>query len=588
MDENKFLSNQRKKVGLSQNDIGEQLGYTPQMVSFWESGKGFPNLSTWSKYASLLQIDLEGLIKHKEQKTNNNCDNAKFDSDKFKKNLKKIRISSNLTQIELSKRIKVNNKTVSSWENGLSFPTLEQFVRLCDVFNVSFDDLYFAIPLSSTTKSANKRKKTLLVTMIPIGSLLLSIAAAIAVVSVVKNKNNANVNPNTQLETNNSYHFDDEYHWKENDNGDITEKEKHVFDAVKTKNETCTEDGEITYTCLTCGFQKTEKVEKSGHQNDGVWHFNETQHYHLCATDNVRFDIASHNFDSGTVFEDNGKKKILYHCLICDYQQNSDLSDYVETGEYLYFGNYPQNRVTDELIINDLNSLPETEDGKYYYLNDQYYAKVSASLSALSYESCNVFKDGLKVNEGETYWFNVQPIEWKILEKTDDYYLLLSNIVLDSGPFLKDESNNYCNSSARQWLNSSFYDVAFDDKDSIINTEVDNSLASTKCESNSFVCDNTNDNVYLPSRKDLKSADYGFIEGYLGILNETVAAQYSDYALANGLTVLHNKYSYYYTRTSGEDSSRNCYVVDEFGSIISLYLIDNLSLGYRPMIKISR
>ena len=57
-----FLYERRIEAGLSQSDVANVLGYSVQLVSMWESGKNAPSLHVLGKYASLLQIDLEGII----------------------------------------------------------------------------------------------------------------------------------------------------------------------------------------------------------------------------------------------------------------------------------------------------------------------------------------------------------------------------------------------------------------------------------------------------------------------------------------------------------------------------------------------
>ena len=75
-----FLLNRRKELGLSQNQVAEKLGYSTQLISLWESGKGYPNLSIWGDYASLLQVDLEGFLLDNVQKLNDKCDVHRFDA----------------------------------------------------------------------------------------------------------------------------------------------------------------------------------------------------------------------------------------------------------------------------------------------------------------------------------------------------------------------------------------------------------------------------------------------------------------------------------------------------------------------------
>lgn len=135
-----FLANRRKKLHLSRSFIAEKLGYSKQIIYNWEKGLSFPNMSCWSDLIELLQIDLTGLIECKETKINQNL---KFDEKRFVENLKDLRTNKGLTQIELASLLGTNNKTISSWENGASFPSYENFIVLCKVFNVSYSKLFY-------------------------------------------------------------------------------------------------------------------------------------------------------------------------------------------------------------------------------------------------------------------------------------------------------------------------------------------------------------------------------------------------------------------------------------------------------------
>ena len=55
--------------------------------------------------------------------------------------LRRLRIKNEFTQSSLADLIGVSNKTISSWENGNSFPDVEMLEILADLFNVSIDEL---------------------------------------------------------------------------------------------------------------------------------------------------------------------------------------------------------------------------------------------------------------------------------------------------------------------------------------------------------------------------------------------------------------------------------------------------------------
>ena len=132
--EKSFLYERRIEAGLSQSDIANALGYTVQLVSMWESGKNSPSLSVLGKYASLLQIDLEGIIYSKNVKKNNLCDELSFNAAEFANNIKRLRKKKNLTQKQVADAISCNVNQLIKYEKGSSFPSIEQFILLGKLF----------------------------------------------------------------------------------------------------------------------------------------------------------------------------------------------------------------------------------------------------------------------------------------------------------------------------------------------------------------------------------------------------------------------------------------------------------------------
>ena len=59
----------------------------------------------------------------------------------FKDSLKKIRIRNNLSQIELAEKLNVKQYVISSWEIGRSEPSINQIVKLSNIFKVPTDYL---------------------------------------------------------------------------------------------------------------------------------------------------------------------------------------------------------------------------------------------------------------------------------------------------------------------------------------------------------------------------------------------------------------------------------------------------------------
>lgn len=57
------------------------------------------------------------------------------------KNIKLLRINSNLTKLELSNELNISISTITSWESNKSFPSLKNIISLCNFFNTSMDEL---------------------------------------------------------------------------------------------------------------------------------------------------------------------------------------------------------------------------------------------------------------------------------------------------------------------------------------------------------------------------------------------------------------------------------------------------------------
>ena len=46
-----------------------------------------------------------------------------------------------MSQESLAKKLGVDQRTVSAWENGVARPSYEMLAEICDIFDESFDSL---------------------------------------------------------------------------------------------------------------------------------------------------------------------------------------------------------------------------------------------------------------------------------------------------------------------------------------------------------------------------------------------------------------------------------------------------------------
>ena len=197
---------------------------------------------------------------------------------------------------------------------------------------------------------------------------------------------------------------------------------------------------------------------------------------------------------------------------------------------YLKYGSYPQTVVTDKNIISNLDSITDVDSNGYYsYDNDEY-----AKLVADSFNDSDLFLDDVtELQTGETYYFKVEPIKWRVIYENEGTYQLLSEYILDEHEY-DDSSNNYMDSEIREWLNDDFYKRAFTDKSRIQNTLVDNSAEYPNCPPNQYACEDTNDNIFLLSYADVLNEDYGFSSEWDEEDGGNRKSVISDYALASG------------------------------------------------------
>jgi len=58
--------------------------------------------------------------------------------------LKAARVNANLSQSEAAGRIGVAVSTLRNWESGKTFPNQPKIEKICEVYGISFDVLFFA------------------------------------------------------------------------------------------------------------------------------------------------------------------------------------------------------------------------------------------------------------------------------------------------------------------------------------------------------------------------------------------------------------------------------------------------------------
>ena len=61
----------------------------------------------------------------------------------FAENLKKARAENKLSQEALAEKLEVTRQAVSKWEMDQTQPQIENVIQLCELFNISTDELLY-------------------------------------------------------------------------------------------------------------------------------------------------------------------------------------------------------------------------------------------------------------------------------------------------------------------------------------------------------------------------------------------------------------------------------------------------------------
>lgn len=292
--------------------------------------------------------------------------------------------------------------------------------------------------------------------------------------------------------------------------------------------------------------------------------------------------------------------------------------------EYYYRGVYPQTRVTDDKIISALNKKTTTDARGYYELNGSYYAKVKYNdASVVAY-----FNDGTRVLYGNTYYFKVEKILWKVVDSKTS--VAVTEYVLDALPFydnnqdrtyedpktnitVKVYPNDFSESTIHKFLNEGkvnrysaltedltevnyenkgFLTAAFGNpakadatltfeeisKYVLYQVSVDNSEESTLVPGNQYSTYYTKGYFYPLSHKEYK-------QDYAQILGSGVAYA-TDYAIAREVECTRTdkaelKAATYWLRSPYYDSSKEALYVNLNGSV-NHSVVTNAKIGLRP------
>lgn len=284
--------------------------------------------------------------------------------------------------------------------------------------------------------------------------------------------------------------------------------------------------------------------------------------------------------------------------LIFSVVVTADTLQQFKTGDKFYYGSYPQSKVTDTHLIDQLNQIDEQwvsynyfAEGKasdfmkykdVTYNGNKYrgvlFAKYRPNITYAVADAQNSYQDENGYKTNVVYWFKFEPIEWKVLYPSTG--LVLSSIILDSQSYrntfyipdnnfeefytdktMKYYANNYEVSDIRKWLSENFINTAFSpaqQKNILVSDNFNNAWNSSDPLYSKYNANKTQDKVYLLTNGDCSDTRYGFPTG--GAATADRQFKGSDYAKSQGLGVYKGngdvpRYSFLWSRTAGTSSS---------------------------------
>lgn len=122
----------RKKKGLNQNELADELGSKRSTVGNWENKERTPDLDSIIKIAELFEVSLDELVLHK-LKPNNPF---------YVENIKYLRKKHEMTQEDMANLLGYKGKQgYNALETGKAKPNVDDLEKLADFFGVTLDQL---------------------------------------------------------------------------------------------------------------------------------------------------------------------------------------------------------------------------------------------------------------------------------------------------------------------------------------------------------------------------------------------------------------------------------------------------------------
>jgi hypothetical protein len=269
---------------------------------------------------------------------------------------------------------------------------------------------------------------------------------------------------------------------------------------------------------------------------------------------------------------------------------NEGINSPVYDDGYIYFGHYPQSITNNKnenhkAVIYQFQepslTLEQVLELEEFYINEKTgEIEINDSKMTEFQNKKIIFSNKIKAINNKKYLFKFERIKWKILFETDDYWLVISDKILDNLQFSNDrDNNNYEDSYIRKWLNEVFVHEAFSEEEQkyLCPCTINLGPESTDIFYTSYTAPgggsyyHYNKNIYKNIDKSGPIEDKVFLLSYQDLINFNLKFDtndenskqrqkyYTDYCICKNISTLHPTADYW-TRSKSKDGLKVFYV----------------------------
>src|SRR5574344_285739 len=175
-----YVSERRKELGLTQNDLAKALGYTAQGISKFESGESQIAILVLPKLANLFNESLDDLLNEVKEPAPLKDPNPQVENANLVANIIALRSQHNLSQAKEAEILKVSKRSIINYEQGESYPSIDTLLAILAYYKISAKSFYFdklsPLPVSQIHyRDPRKKLNPLWISLIAFGAIALTV-----------------------------------------------------------------------------------------------------------------------------------------------------------------------------------------------------------------------------------------------------------------------------------------------------------------------------------------------------------------------------------------------------------------------------